>query len=364
MPEETLAEVSTVVSENNPEAVRRAVREFLSAGRQNDLQAVKEAVAFADDSLVGQIGERMTEQRDAGAPFVSFGAQPETIDGGKTSVLSWASSGSDHCIASGAWEGTRNIDGTFRTPALQESQRYVLTCVGPGGSTKARVDVFVRGAAGSVPDETVDPAPAPAPVPPPSASAPDRRDQPESGGESPVPGETAAPPSTPAEPLPAPRVVLRATVDEVLSGQSVELSWWSRYADQCEASGAWSGRVARQGVQTVGPLTAPSSFTLTCRGEGGRGVAMANVDVEGLLQVGWTPPSTNTDGTPLDDLQRYRLYFGKESGRYRNMVVVGDPSRTQRSVRVPLGRYYVVMTAMNAADRESEVSNEIVRNVR
>src|SRR4029453_5263016 len=30
----------------------------------------------------------------------------------------------------------------------------------------------------------------------------------------------------------------------------------------------------------------------------------------GLLDASWTPPTTNTDGSPLTDLAFYRLYYG------------------------------------------------------
>ena len=67
----------------------------------------------------------------------------------------------------------------------------------------------------------------------------------------------------------APAVSLAATPLSVTSGGSSTLTWSSTNATSCTASGAWSGAKATSGSQSTGPLTASSSFTLTCTGTTG-----------------------------------------------------------------------------------------------
>ncbi len=36
----------------------------------------------------------------------------------------------------------------------------------------------------------------------------------------------------------------------------------------------------------------------------------------GTATLSWTPPTQNTDGSPLTDLAGYRVYWGTSSGNY------------------------------------------------
>ena len=68
---------------------------------------------------------------------------------------------------------------------------------------------------------------------------------------------------------PMPGVVLGASASSVQAGGKLTLTWSSTNADSCVASGGWSGSRATSGSETVGPLTANSTFTLSCTGAGG-----------------------------------------------------------------------------------------------
>lgn len=59
-------------------------------------------------------------------------------------------------------------------------------------------------------------------------------------------------------------VSLQPSATQVANGGKVNLSWSSTNADQCAASGAWSGALAQSGLKEVGPLTASSDFKVTC----------------------------------------------------------------------------------------------------
>ena len=68
----------------------------------------------------------------------------------------------------------------------------------------------------------------------------------------------------------APTVTLSADSTQIQSGQGVRLTWSSTGASSCTASGAWLGSEPTSGsAVAVGPLTANSTFTLTCSGPGG-----------------------------------------------------------------------------------------------
>ena len=64
------------------------------------------------------------------------------------------------------------------------------------------------------------------------------------------------------------------------ASDSVTLSWSSRDATSCDASGAWSGSKPVSGSALIKPATVgQSTFTLSCSGAGGVASANANLDV-------------------------------------------------------------------------------------
>jgi hypothetical protein len=75
--------------------------------------------------------------------------------------------------------------------------------------------------------------------------------------------------------------------------------------------------------------------------------------------LSWSQPLTNADGTPLDDLAGYKLYYGTTSGNYTTSIDVGNvttfvtPNLTWGVV------YYFSLTAYDTSGNESGYSNEI-----
>jgi hypothetical protein len=77
------------------------------------------------------------------APTIDFGADPETIESGGTSTLSWGVTDADSCFGSNHWPGDKDpVSGTQDVMPFQTS-RYVLTCEGPGGQSEEEVTVTV-----------------------------------------------------------------------------------------------------------------------------------------------------------------------------------------------------------------------------
>jgi len=84
----------------------------------------------------------------------------------------------------------------------------------------------------------------------------------------------------------------------------------------------------------------------------------------GSLEVSWTPPTENTDGTTLTDLAGYRIYYGLAEGNYPNQISIDTAGIASYVIEnlVP-DTYYVVATAINTAGLESSFSNVAIETV-
>ena len=155
---------------------------------------------------------------------VGFSAIPSTVVSGGRSKLTWSSTNATACIASGGWSGTKAIGGSQSSGTLTANTTYGLTCTGTGGGSAAQsVTVSVTSA--------------------------------------------------------APVVHLSASPSTVASGGTSTLSWSSRNATSCVASGAWAGAKATSGSQTTGAFTASATYGLSCTGSGGSAVQSTTVSV-------------------------------------------------------------------------------------
>ncbi len=78
----------------------------------------------------------------------------------------------------------------------------------------------------------------------------------------------------------------------------------------------------------------------------------------GSATLSWTPPTTNTDGSPLTNLAGYRVRWGPAAGNYTSSVTLNNAGLTSYVVGslVP-GTYYFVVTALSSAGAESQFSS-------
>jgi len=84
----------------------------------------------------------------------------------------------------------------------------------------------------------------------------------------------------------------------------------------------------------------------------------------GSATLNWQPPSENEDGTPLNDLAGYSIYWGTTPGNYPNSVRIDNPGLTTYVVEnLAPGTYEFVATAFNAAGTESRYSNVASKTV-
>jgi hypothetical protein len=77
------------------------------------------------------------------------------------------------------------------------------------------------------------------------------------------------------------------------------------------------------------------------------------------VTVFWEAPTENADGTPLSDLEGYRVYYGTLTHDYSQNVDVGNVTMYMISDLVPEVTYYFAVTAYDTSGNESDFSNEV-----
>ena len=117
------------------------------------------------------------------------------------------------------------------------------------------------------------------------------------------------------------------------------------------------------GVATLGNEGRYEEITITVS-DGDKSASLGPFSIEitqaglGSATLSWTPPTENTDGTPLVDLAAYKIYYGTTEGIYPNSIRIDNPGIASYVVNnlVP-NTYYFVATSVNAAGIESTYSN-------
>jgi len=108
-------------------------------------------------------------------------------------------------------------------------------------------------------------------------------------------------------------------------------------------------------LQRVTPLV-PIAALLGCATIGGG---------SGVLDVSWTPPAQNVDGTPASDVSEYRIYYGTTQqpcpgGSLRKISTKTSGSSQQVQTRLTGLKldevYYVAVTAVSSTGKESSCS--------
>ena len=178
-----------------------------------------------------------------------------------------------------------------------------------------------------------------------------------------VPIEVVAPPveEVPVAPV-EPTVELLVDDALPLVGGSVRLNWTSQHAQACFASDGWSGDLTDNGEETVSQISVATTYTITCTNDTGSDSASVNVTPMGELNITWQAPTENEDGTDVLALSGYRIQYGVNSGQYTDVVDVAGEVTTH-SLRLPLGEYYLAMTALDVLGHESDLSNEVLLSV-
>jgi hypothetical protein len=258
------------------------------------------AVLFSTFFLVGCGSSDNGQSQANRQSLVEFAAEPNTVAPGQNAWLSWTGHNATSCEASGAWSGAQPTTGGFRTPPLTTTTTYTLNCAGPDGGARATVTVNVNtGGAG-----------------------------------------TAG----------APQVSLRSQKGSIPTNGSTVLEWNASNASSCTATGGWSGTKATSGSQTVSALNADTTYTLSCSGPDGTGIAMTQVMLQ-RATLRWSSTATASNHTA------FRVLWGTKADRLANQVTVNAKAR-ERVVELPgAGTYYFVLATLDAKNNEISRSN-------
>jgi hypothetical protein len=89
-----------------------------------------------------------------------------------------------------------------------------------------------------------------------------------------------------------------------------------------------------------------------------------NAITTGSATLSWTPPTQNTDGSPLANLRGYKIYWGRSSGSYTSSVTLNTPGLATFVVEgLTSGRWYFAASAVNSSGVESPLSNEASKTI-
>lgn len=84
----------------------------------------------------------------------------------------------------------------------------------------------------------------------------------------------------------------------------------------------------------------------------------------GSIRLGWDAPQIRADGSPLNDLAGYRIYYGTASGNYSQVISINGATTTSYTIEnLPAGSYYLVLKAVDASSNESAATAELSKTI-
>jgi hypothetical protein len=128
---------------------------------------------------------------------------------------------------------------------------------------------------------------------------------------------------------------------------------WASFDEQ-------SGKIS--GIPTLADVGVTESIVITVT-DGSASAALTPFSVSitqtalGSVTLSWNPPTENTDGTPLNGLTGYKIYYGTSVNRLTTQIEILNPSIMTYVVEglVP-NTYYFAATAISGDGLESELS--------
>lgn len=79
------------------------------------------------------------------------------------------------------------------------------------------------------------------------------------------------------------------------------------------------------------------------------------------INVSWTPPELNTDGSPAD-ISGYTVHYGESPRNYTQTQEISTPAQTSTVLTVPDNtEWYIAVTATSTDGHQSAFSNEVFR---
>jgi hypothetical protein len=124
-------------------------------------------------------------------------------------------------------------------------------------------------------------------------------------------------------------------------------------------TGALTGKPAAKDVGTYSGIEIAATDGKAVTALPAFAVTVAAAVATNGVEVSWTPPTQNNDGSTLTDLSGYKIHYGTASGNYTDSVAVDNAGITRYSLAsLPKGTVFIAMTAVNKAGAESDFSKE------
>ncbi len=128
-------------------------------------------------------------------------------------------------------------------------------------------------------------------------------------------------------------------------------------------------RVGVFSCRSVRPLAfAILLFLVGCGGGGGEPDGLVSPNpTTGVVDPGpgkatliWEAPTTNADGTSLEDLSGFRVYYGKTTplSKFNSQGIGVDNTTTYTLSRLEPGTYHFAVAALDMDGNESDLSEE------
>jgi hypothetical protein len=87
------------------------------------------------------------------------------------------------------------------------------------------------------------------------------------------------------------------------------------------------------------------------------GTGLANLPGNGSAELSWTPPTQNTDGSPVTNLAGYRIYYGQSPQGLNYSTTLANASSTRHVVTgLQPGTWYFAVAAVSSTGTESDLS--------
>ena len=118
---------------------------------------------------------------------------------------------------------------------------------------------------------------------------------------------------------------------------------------------------------SAGDSTSGGTSTSTSSAATGSGSTTSDPSVTAkanTVTIAWTPPTENTNGTPLTNLAGYDIHYGTASGKLTHKISVSNPGIATYVVsNLSAGKYFFAVAAVNSAGTESPLSSQVSANV-
>ncbi len=116
-------------------------------------------------------------------------------------------------------------------------------------------------------------------------------------------------------------------------------------------------KAAQDRIHTIPPISRVTRLSVFLFAAVALGMPLASASTS--VELEWTPPPGNTDGTVLNDLAGYKVYYGTVSGAYTQSVDVGNTNSVRLVGLQWDTTYFSAVKAYNHEGIESGFSEEI-----